>query len=77
MANPVYAIGFNGRAATWHKQVILIPDRNLELGFENEVDFLDYIRQNNLNEPEWLEPLAILQKYNETGCLDWIPDCIK
>jgi hypothetical protein len=54
---------------------ILIPDEHLEIGFETENEFLDYIRQNNLSEPKWLEPLIILQKYDQTGCLDWIPDC--
>jgi hypothetical protein len=39
---------------------ILIPDDHLEMGFENEEGFLDYLNMNNLNKPEWLEPLSIL-----------------
>ncbi len=54
---------------------VLIPDEGIEVGFEIESDFVEYIHQNNLDEPEWLEPLTILQKYDQTGCLDWIPDC--
>jgi hypothetical protein len=54
---------------------ILIPDESLEMGFENEDDFLNYIRQNNMSEPQWLAPIEILQKFDKTGCLDWIPEC--
>ena len=54
---------------------ILIPDESLEIGFKNEDDFLSYIRQNNMNEPQWLEPIEILQKFDKTRCLDWIPEC--
>ncbi len=54
---------------------ILIPDESVEMGFENEDDFLNYIRQNNISEPQWLEPIVILQKFDKTGCLDWIPEC--
>lgn len=54
---------------------ILIPDEHLEIGFETEDKFLDYLRQNNMGEPNWQEPLSILQEYDQTGCLDWIPDC--
>lgn len=54
---------------------ILVPDENFEIGFETESEFLDYIRQNNLDEPEWFDPLTILQKYDQTGCLEWIPGC--
>lgn len=54
---------------------VLMPDENLEIGFETGDEFLEYLRQNNLGEPEWREPLAILQEYDRTGCLDWIPDC--
>jgi hypothetical protein len=56
---------------------ILIPDDHFEIGFENEEGFLDYLNKNKMNKPEWLEPLSILQKFDQTRCLDWIPDCVK
>lgn len=54
---------------------ILMPDEQMEIAFENENDFLEYLREKKLDEPEWMEPLVILQTYDQTGCLDWIPDC--
>ena len=54
---------------------ILIPDKSFEIGFESDADFLNYIRQNNMTEPQWLEPINILQEFDKTGCLEWIPDC--
>jgi hypothetical protein len=56
---------------------IFIPDDHFEIGFENEDDFLDFLRKNKLEEPEWMEPLTILQKFDQSRCLDWIPRCKK
>ncbi|MHC1781890.1 MAG: hypothetical protein AB9891_03820 [Anaerolineaceae bacterium] len=56
---------------------ILIPSEEFEKGFENKNDFLKYLDQNNLAIPEWITPYDAYEKFVQTGCLDWIPDCVK
>lgn len=53
---------------------ILVPDQ-IELGFGKEEDFKNKIQQYDINEPAWQDPKTILLKFDQTGCLDWIPDC--
>lgn len=54
---------------------VFIPDQNIEMGFENKVDFNSYIQQYNIQDPHWLKPDDILQQFESTTCLDWIPGC--
>lgn len=53
---------------------ILIPEE-AELGYETEEEFINNIQQYGISQPQWQEPLTILQTYEKTGCLEWIPDC--
>ena len=53
---------------------ILIPGQ-VELGFETEDEFLIRLKDYGISLPKWQEPKPILQKYDQTGCLEWIPDC--
>jgi hypothetical protein len=53
---------------------ILIPGQT-ELGFENEAEFLYRLKDYNISQPKWQEPLPILQKFDQTRCLEWIPGC--
>ena len=53
----------------------LLVDQNVEIGFVSEAEFLAYIRQYGIDQLDWQEPDDILQEYNQTRCLDWIPDC--
>ena len=54
---------------------VFIPEQSIEKGFDNEADFLAYIHQYDIQEPSWRTPLSILQEYDQTWCLDWIPGC--
>jgi hypothetical protein len=54
---------------------VIVPDRNIEAGFENEDTFLEYIRKLGIQQPDWREPDGIFNEFAQTGCLDWIPDC--
>lgn len=54
---------------------VLIPDKSIEVGYENEGDFLEYIQDNGVKNPSWLDPNDIFKRYEKTGCLDWIPGC--
>jgi hypothetical protein len=55
---------------------VAIPhEGNSEIGFETESDFLDYIQILGINNPQWVEPGVAYDKFFQTGCFDWIPDC--
>jgi hypothetical protein len=53
---------------------ILIPNQ-IESGFETEEEFLNSLQQYGIVKPGWQEPLSILQTYDQTWCLEWIPNC--
>jgi hypothetical protein len=53
---------------------ILIPGQ-AELGFETEAEFLDRLNDYGIDQPKWQEPKPILQKFDQTGCLELIPGC--
>lgn len=53
---------------------VLVPGQ-AELGFETEEEFVTQIMKYDLGQPSWQEPISILQTYDQTGCLDWIPEC--
>ena len=55
--------------------VVIIPAQKIEEGFEHEEDFLSYIHQFGIEEPNWVDPLDAFRQFERTGCLDWIPDC--
>jgi len=54
---------------------VFIPEQDVQMGFEQEVDFYTYIQQLGIQEPSWREPDDILSEYDQTRCLDWIPSC--
>lgn len=54
---------------------VFVPGQQIEMGFDNEADFLTYTQQFGIGEPSWREPIDILQEYDQTWCLDWIPAC--
>jgi hypothetical protein len=55
---------------------IIRPDQG-ELGFETEEEFIFSLKQYDIDQPMWYEPLSILQKFDQTRCLEWIPNCGK
>jgi hypothetical protein len=63
----------NGQKSELH-WFILIPDQ-IELGFETEEDFRNKLVQYDIHEPAWQDPKSILQQFDRTRCLDWIPEC--
>lgn len=54
---------------------VIIPNENIEMGFETELEFLNYIQRYGIDHPTWRSPSDILHEYDSTRCLDWIPDC--
>jgi hypothetical protein len=57
---------------TWF---VIVPDQNIEKGFSSESDFLKYLQRFNIMDPTWFEPTSVFQLFEETRCLEWIPDC--
>lgn len=53
---------------------ILIPNHT-ETGFETEEEFNISLQQYGIHQPQWQNPLSILQTFDQTGCLKWIPGC--
>lgn len=58
----------------WH-WIVIVPDQKIEVGFGNENDFLNYIREFGIENPNWVDPLEAFKQFERTGCLEWIPDC--
>lgn len=63
---------FQYKLTPWY---VLIPDQKIETGFENEEDFMANIQQLGISNPRWIKPDDAIQKFWETECLYWIPDC--
>jgi len=55
--------------------IVIIPDQKIEEGFEYEKDFLSYIHQFGIENPNWVDPMEAFNQFESTGCLEWIPDC--
>lgn len=53
----------------------IIPDKDIEKGFDNEFDFLEYVKEYGIEDIVWRSPEELNRKFLETGCLEWIPDC--
>ncbi len=54
---------------------VLIPDKKIAEGFRTEDEFNQYIQTLGIQDPNWQTPNEAFDKFKETGCLDWIPDC--
>jgi hypothetical protein len=55
---------------------VAIPhEGNSEIGFEDEVSFLDFIRTIGISSPRWVQPNVAYDEFFQTGCVYWIPDC--
>jgi hypothetical protein len=65
---------FNLKEKDFHYFILNLND-NTEMAFEREDEFLEYLGNNKNINLQWLDPLTILQKYDQTGCLNWIPGC--
>jgi hypothetical protein len=44
-------------------------------GFENESEFLNFIKGYEIGDITWESPDEINSTFVWTGCLEWIPDC--
>lgn len=53
---------------------IIIPNKS-ETGYETEEMFNLDLQQYGINQPNWQEPLTIIQTFDKTGCLEWIQRC--
>lgn len=63
------------KKARTYNYFVLIPDQQLEMGFLEDTDFNKFIQSYGFDDLKWVEPLILLQTYNKTGHLDWIPYC--
>jgi hypothetical protein len=56
---------------------VLLPDEKKETGFDNESEFLSYIKKYGVDKPSWQSIDSVYEQFYETGCLDWMLDCNK
>ena len=54
---------------------VMVPSKNITVGFHTEDEFDQYIQTLGVQNPEWQTPDEAFKKFAETGCLEWIPDC--
>ena len=54
---------------------VVVPDKNIAAGFKNEEPFLEYIQKLGIQRSNWRAPDDLYREIEQTGCLDWIPDC--
>jgi hypothetical protein len=67
----------SGMAETIYYWFVITPNKQEELGFEDRVEFIEYLSDNELNEPKWQEPDYLHNEFNMTGCLKWYPNCLR
>ena len=51
------------------------PITKKEKGFETEKEFLNYLKKEGIEKPNWKDVNAVFNQFAETYCLDWIPHC--
>jgi hypothetical protein len=54
---------------------VMVPDKKITEGFHTEDEFDQYIQTLGVQNPYWQTPDEAYDKFAQTGCLDWIPDC--
>ena len=54
---------------------VLIPDKKIAEGFHTEDEFREYIQTLGIQDPDWQTPDEAYERFEQTGCLDWIQDC--
>src|SRR5688572_4826757 len=54
---------------------VIIPEKEIAEGFHTEDEFNQYIQTLGIQEPDWQTPDEAYERFEQTGCLDWIPDC--
>jgi hypothetical protein len=54
---------------------VTIPDKNITKGFQTKDEFDQYIQTLGIQSPDWQTSDEAFDKYFQTGCLEWIPDC--
>jgi len=54
---------------------VVVPDKKIAKGFHTEGEFREYIQTLGIQDPKWQTPDEAYDKFAETGCLEWIPDC--
>ncbi len=54
---------------------VIDPENKKEKGFANEQEFLEYLKKEGIENPEWKDVTKVFKEFVDTYCLDWIPGC--
>jgi hypothetical protein len=53
---------------------IIIPDENIEQGFTDEEEFFTYLKDNDIDEPNFRDLDVLYRELADRGYLEWFPD---
>jgi hypothetical protein len=59
----------------YYHWIVIVPDKEIAKGFHTEDEFREYIQTLGIQNPDWQTPDEAYDKFIQTGCLEWIPDC--
>lgn len=54
---------------------IIVPDEEIETGFASKEEFLGFVQNYGIQQPDWVLADMAFERFVTTGCLDWIPNC--
>ncbi len=54
---------------------VIIPSKNVEIGFENLAGFNSYLKEIKVNPVNWTTTSSAFNEFKKTGCLPWITGC--
>lgn len=54
---------------------VIVPGKETVRGFHTENEFRQYIQKLGIQDPDWQMPDEAYKQFEQTGCLEWIPDC--
>jgi hypothetical protein len=57
--------------------VIIIPDENVEEGFSSEEEFVAYLKDRGIDQPNLTSVNKLYEELKEKGSLEWFPEAYK
>ena len=56
---------------------VIIPDENVEVGFSSEAEFLVYLKDRGIDQPNLTSINKLYEELKEKGYLEWFPEAYK
>jgi len=65
-------IGLNNEPKKWF---VIVPTKQIEIGFTREQEFLEYVKKLKINKIKWININNAYKQFEDTRCLPWIMGC--